>query len=373
MFHWPVTDIAGRPVARLIGVWDKGPLDHATRQHALTVFVSCALTGLLLLGLVYRRLSRMDRLLWRMGVRTSLNVEKRRAILNTAREGFLLVDPRAQRILEVNDALCRMVGAGRKELVGLSPQELAVSPDQILFPPPLLENRGRAYHVYTVQLKDGLGNPLAARFSATALRDATGLTAEVFAFITDPRTDGTLVVEEAARREKTLREMVEKCQQELRIQDEQLAKEVKTRKRAWENWKLAEDWLLNVQRFAELGYWEWDLITGECRGSDRLYRLLQLSRTRHELSYDQFLERVSPQDRVGVASRLRECAASGHPVDLECRVLPAIDGMPDAWVRIIGESIMEDQRPRRMYGIVWDITRCKRALPEAGEPGGPIG
>ncbi|WP_051694040.1 PP2C family protein-serine/threonine phosphatase [Desulfohalovibrio reitneri] len=50
--------------------------------------------------------------------------EKFRRIVETAAEGFLLMDPHL-RILDANQAYCRMLGFSREEILGLTPMELA--------------------------------------------------------------------------------------------------------------------------------------------------------------------------------------------------------------------------------------------------------
>ena len=51
---------------------------------------------------------------------------KFRRILETAAEGFLMMDDQ-WRIIEVNDAFCRMLGYERKDLIGIKPFELATA------------------------------------------------------------------------------------------------------------------------------------------------------------------------------------------------------------------------------------------------------
>lgn len=111
--------------------------------------------------------------------------EKYRSIIDTAAEGYWLLHPETWVTIEVNRALCSMLGYQRSELLGKTPLGLADEENRKVLEEqcdriPTTDHR--AFEV-TLQAKDGL--PVHARFSSTTVRDITGTPTHTFAFVTD--------------------------------------------------------------------------------------------------------------------------------------------------------------------------------------------
>src|SRR6202043_2386704 len=87
--------------------------------------------------------------------------------------------------------------------------------------------------------------------------------------------------------------------------------EVSERHKAEERLRQSERRLAEAQQVAHIGSWERDLRTNEVTWSDELYRLFGLQPHEGNISYQQFLSLVVPQDmdriRPLVDEAIREC------------------------------------------------------------------
>ena len=77
-----------------------------------------------------------------------------------------------------------------------------------------------------------------------------------------------------------------------------VALEVTERKRAEEEIQRREAQLVEAQRIARLGSYEWDLRTNTVRRSEELYRIFGLLPHEFEPTYEGYLARVHPEDRA---------------------------------------------------------------------------
>jgi sigma-B regulation protein RsbU (phosphoserine phosphatase) len=110
--------------------------------------------------------------------------EKHRRIVETASEGFVLMDENL-RIVEVNDAYCRLVGYGRDELLGRTPLDFTTEDYRqflLAHREELLDQDDRQFEG-TMVAKDGRRIPLLIHGST--LRDDQGQVIGNMAFVTD--------------------------------------------------------------------------------------------------------------------------------------------------------------------------------------------
>jgi PAS domain S-box-containing protein len=113
--------------------------------------------------------------------------------------------------------------------------------------------------------------------------------------------------------------------------------------------------LADAQQLARIGSWEWDLQTDVVTWSDELFRIYGLEPGAIELSYENFLGRVHPDDRASVDERNRRCFETHQPFEDVKRVLRP-DGS-EFLMRTRGEMVMDaDGRPLRMIGVCEDVT-----------------
>ena len=118
--------------------------------------------------------------------------------------------------------------------------------------------------------------------------------------------------------------------------------------------------LTEAERLARLGSWEWDIPKNEVTWSDELFRIYGLEPGETEPSYEEFLDRVHPDDRESVDERNHKAFADHQPFDDVKRCC-----RPDGSVflmRTQGEVIADEQgNPLRMLGVCEDVTAEKQA------------
>ncbi len=131
-------------------------------------------------------------------------------------------------------------------------------------------------------------------------------------------------------------------------------------KRNLDELRTSEARLASAQRIAHLGNWERDLVTGELRWSDEVFRLFGLVPGSFEPTYEGLLERVHPDDRALVARATEEALRREKPYSFDVRILLA-----DGTVRFVHEQaeVLFDAsgRPTLMAGTTQDVSERKQA------------
>jgi PAS domain S-box-containing protein len=118
--------------------------------------------------------------------------------------------------------------------------------------------------------------------------------------------------------------------------------------------------LADAQQLARVGSWEWDIATGVVTWSDELYRIYGLDPQSIEVSYEEFLGRVHPDDRASVDERNRRCFADHRPFEDVKRIVRP-DGS-EFLMRTRGEMVLApDGGPVRMIGVCEDVSAEVRA------------
>ena len=72
---------------------------------------------------------------------------------------------------------------------------------------------------------------------------------------------------------------------------------------------------------SQVGTWEWDFSSGDVRWSDGLHRLLGIKPGSVPASYDLFVSRVHPDDRLATETAVRAMMTRGHTIDHEFRII----------------------------------------------------
>ncbi|RPI37174.1 MAG: PAS domain S-box protein [Nitrospiraceae bacterium] len=118
--------------------------------------------------------------------------------------------------------------------------------------------------------------------------------------------------------------------------------------------------LVEAQRIAHLGTWDWDMMSNELTWSEETYRIFGIQQDGFGASYEAFLEVVHPDDQEAVMKAVNEVLADPDKTySIEYRIV-----MPDGVQRIVhgqGEvTFAADGSPVRMLGTVLDITERKK-------------
>jgi PAS domain S-box-containing protein len=130
--------------------------------------------------------------------------------------------------------------------------------------------------------------------------------------------------------------------------------------------------LEEAQRVAHVGYWEWDLETGEVIWSDETYRIFGLNPQERRMDIAMVREMVHPEDRDALYSGVDvELEAGVHPIaefrvvtpNGKVRTVHAITSK--LWGAMPGNRANEASgKARRLFGTVQDVTELKRTEEE---------
>ncbi|MBL0210984.1 MAG: PAS domain S-box protein [Holophagaceae bacterium] len=244
--------------------------------------------------------------------------EEQAAILRTALDGFWLVDLQG-RIMDVNEACCRMLGYTRDEMLGktIADFEADESAEEIAEMIGRIAQTGSALLVRRHRCKDG--RLIHVELSITQLPGVAGRFSAFLRDITERR----------------------KSEDELRIATQRIT--------------LATD-------AASIGVWDWDILADQWYATPNYYTMLGYEPETGFGDRSVWIERLHPDDREAVVGKISEMlAGSGKPYQYEARIRHA-DGSY-RWVQVIGRVVEKSPQGQaiRMLGVRMDISEQKRA------------
>jgi PAS domain S-box-containing protein len=157
-------------------------------------------------------------------------------------------------------------------------------------------------------------------------------------------------------RERT--EELEAANLALRVANTGLEEQMIERRQAEERIRLSEKRLQEAQHLASIGSWHWELATNRLTWSDELYRIYGLDPAEFQLSYENFVERVHPDDRERVQASIVQAGADRQPFTFDHRIV-----RPDGSVRTLnarGEVLLDpDGQVVAMTGTGQDVSERK--------------
>ncbi len=116
--------------------------------------------------------------------------------------------------------------------------------------------------------------------------------------------------------------------------------------------------LLESQRIANLGHWEWDITNDRAEWSEQVYRILGQSVDGCEASYAAFLQAVHAEDRAAFSHAISHAVEAGEPFLLEHRIV-----QPDGQERYVisqGEAAWKAEgKGKKLRNVLQDITERK--------------
>jgi PAS domain S-box-containing protein len=111
-----------------------------------------------------------------------------------------------------------------------------------------------------------------------------------------------------------------------------------------------------AERMAHLGFWEWDVAANRVEWSDELYRIYGLTRKEFGASFEGYLERIHPEDRVRVRATVEQALRERCSFTFEERIV-----RPDGSVRYLHSwgtvSVGAGGEPKAMFGTCLDMTQ----------------
>ena len=132
------------------------------------------------------------------------------------------------------------------------------------------------------------------------------------------------------------------------------------RREAEKDLREAEERLRQATEAGRVGLLDWDVVAGKSRCSGAMAEIYGHPQGEFNPSYEDFLERVHPDDRPHVSRTLDGAIAAGASHELEFRIVrPAGD---IRWVHAKGR-VHKDEKgvPSRVLGVLLDITEQKQA------------
>jgi PAS domain S-box-containing protein len=155
-----------------------------------------------------------------------------------------------------------------------------------------------------------------------------------------------------------LERKVQERTRELLYTNRKLGKEIKDHKRTEEALRKNEASLMEAQRIAHLGNWDWNIEKDELFGSDEISRIFGLTSQKFEGTYQDFLNVVHTDDRMFVAGAVERSLYEKKPYEVEHRIV-----LPDGSERVVqgrGEvTYNKHGGPVRMMGTLHDVTDRK--------------
>ena len=146
--------------------------------------------------------------------------------------------------------------------------------------------------------------------------------------------------------------------------------DISERKKVEEALRASEHALIEAQHLANLGNWSFDVVTQEVNWSDETFRIFGLDPSQPELTYEQHLQIIHPDD-VELFERNAELAITeGRAYEHEIRIFrpdSAAVGMPGAsssmrYTLGMGRAVFNEQgQVVKLFGTVQDISDRKLA------------
>ena len=134
-----------------------------------------------------------------------------------------------------------------------------------------------------------------------------------------------------------------------------LRKEVVSREKAERALRNSQSRLLDSQRIASIGSWQWYPEKDELFWTDEVFRILDVAKNSKEMSHACYMGRVPADDRVDVQQAINRAIERGERIRLQHRI-----NLSNGEERSVELQGCFDSKKGRLDGTVQDITERKR-------------
>jgi|GEM_PF-820114 len=155
-------------------------------------------------------------------------------------------------------------------------------------------------------------------------------------------------------------DMAEQLQQILKNFEAEVAEQ----KRMKDALRYFSDRLQLATRAANIGIWEWNIVSNELIWDDAMYRIYGIRREDFGGAYDAWSSALHPADTAHANKEIQAVLAGKHTLNSEFRIIWPSDGSTRI-IRVVAQTLRDaDEKPLRMIGINIDITESRRAEEE---------
>ncbi|MEW6635442.1 MAG: PAS domain S-box protein [Actinomycetota bacterium] len=271
--------------------------------------------------------------------------ERFRSAFDNASIGMALTDLDG-RFMQVNRALCGMLGYAEEDLLQLGFREITHPDDVQISVERMRRMLAGEVEGFTLEKRylHAAGHAIWVSLSVSGVRDAEDNLLYLIAQLQD--------ITERRRAEETLRRINQELEERVRERTAELEAAVAGLRESEERYAM-------VVAGSNDGIWDWDIRTGEMYWNDRLFEMLGLTPGSLTPTVDTITDLTHPEDRDAVFEGLSAYVERGEERDLEFRVRDS--GGEYRILRARGKIQRDDRgEPIRIAGFMRDITWRRR-------------
>jgi len=165
--------------------------------------------------------------------------------------------------------------------------------------------------------------------------------------------------EELIQHRNNLEELMRQKSKEVLAKNRQLLEEIAERKRAEEKMRRSEQGLIETQRIAQLGSWEFDVAGQEIKWSAETFRIAGFDEVRANLTLDEYTATIHPDDLPLLNSALDKTSTDREPYEVELRHRRPDGSYNHTLTR--GKPVIKGDQIVKFIGSVIDITELRQA------------